>query len=66
MPVDALGVDAPVVEVGDGVWVDARRERERWPDDAVFALGDEFGFPFQAVDLPGAEEEGGDGDDGCA
>lgn len=65
MAVDTFRVNAPVVKVGDGVWVDARWERERGADDAVFAFGDELGFPFEAVDLPGTEEEGGDGDDGC-
>jgi hypothetical protein len=64
VPEPARHVHAPVVEVGDGVRVDARRQRERRPQNAVFALGDEVGLPPEPLDLPGAEDEGRYGDDG--
>jgi hypothetical protein len=64
VPEPARHVHAPVVEVGDGVRVDARWEGEGRPQDAVFALGDEVRFPFEALDLPRAEDEGRYGDDG--
>ena len=59
------GDDAAEVEVVDGRRVDARRQGERVADEAVFEFGDELGLPAQALDLPGAEGEGGDGDDCC-
>lgn len=64
MPEPAGRVHAAVVKVGDGVRVDARGKGEGRADQAVFAFGDEVGLPFEALNLPGAEEEGGYGDDG--
>jgi hypothetical protein len=64
VPEPARHVDAAIVELGDGVRVDARREGEGRADEAVFAFGNQVGLPLQALDLPGAEKEGGYGDDG--
>lgn len=60
----AAGDDAAVVEVVNRGGVDVRREGEGVADEAVFEFGDELGLPAEALDLPGAEDEGGDGDDG--
>lgn len=61
----AGGGDAAVVEVRDGGGVDARREGEGVADEAVLELGEEVGLPLEALDLPGAEGEGRDWDEGC-
>ena len=60
----ACHCDAAEVEVCDCVGVDVGRQGQRWADDAVFGFGDQVGFPAETVDLPGAEEESGYGDDG--
>lgn len=59
----ARGVDAAVVEVGDGGRVDARRQRQRRLDQPVLEARDQVGLPAQALDLPCPEGEGGDGDE---
>lgn len=41
------------------------REGEGVADEAVLELGEEVRLPLEALDLPGAEDEGGDGDEGC-
>lgn len=53
------------VEVVDGRGVDVRREGERLADEAVLELCDELRLPAKALDLPCAEGEGRDGDEGC-
>lgn len=60
----ARGVDAAVVKVRDGVRVDLGREREGVADEAVFEFGNEVRLPAEALDLPCAEGEGCDGDQG--
>lgn len=65
MPQAAAREDAAVVEGGDGVRVDARREGQRRLDEAVFEQRDELRFPAQSLHLPGSEAEGSDGDEGC-
>jgi hypothetical protein len=59
----AAGDDASEIEVVDGGRVDSGREGEGVADETVLEFGDEFGFPAEALDLPCAEGEGGDGDD---
>ena len=61
----AVNVDSSKIEIGEGFMVDARRKGERRPDYAVFAFCDQVGFPFESLDLPGTEEEGGYRDDSC-
>jgi len=54
----------PEIKVVNRVRVDVRRQRQRVADEAVFELGDEVALPAQALDLPRAEGESCDGDDG--
>lgn len=60
----AGGEDTAVVKVVDGGRIDLRREGQGVADEAVFELGDEVGLPAQALDLPCAEGECCDGDEG--
>lgn len=60
----ALGADAAVVKLVDGGGVDVRRQRQRLAHQAVLELGHQRRLPAQALDLPGAEGEGSDGDEG--
>lgn len=64
MPKPPLANDSAVVEVAYGLRVDAHGKRKWLSHDAVLAFRDEIRLPLQALDLPGAEEEGCDGDDG--
>lgn len=59
----ARRVDTAVVEVGDGVRVDARRQRQRRLDQPVLQACDQVRLPAQSLHLPGSEREGGDGDE---
>lgn len=61
----ARGEDAAEVEVADYGRVDVWRQGEGIADETVFGFGDEAGFPAEALDLPCAEDEGGDGHEGC-
>lgn len=61
----AAGDDAAVVEVMDGRGVDIWWEGEGVADEAVLKFSDELSFPAESLDLPGAEGEGRDRDDGC-
>lgn len=53
-----------VIKVAYGLRVDARWERKWLSHNAVFAFGDEVRLPLQTLDLPRAQEEGCDGDNG--
>lgn len=64
MPKPSPTHDPAVVKVAYGVRVDARWERKWLSHNAILAFGDEVRLPLQALDLPGAEEEGCYGDDG--
>lgn len=61
----ARGEDPAEVEVADYGGVDVWRQGEGVADEAVFGFGDEAAFPAEALDLPCAEDEGGDGHEGC-
>lgn len=61
----AGGEDAAEVELADYGRVDVWRQGEGIADETVFRFGDEAGFPAEALDLPCAEDEGGDGHEGC-
>lgn len=60
----ARGVDAAVVEIVDGGRVDGRRQRKGVSNKTVLKLGNELRLPSEALDLPCAQEEGRNGDDG--
>lgn len=55
-------VDAAIVKVVNGGRIDGGRQRKRVAHQAVFKLGDELRLPAEPLDLPGAQGEGGDGD----
>lgn len=61
----AGGDDAAVVKVVDRGRVNVRRQREGVAHETVLKLGNEVRLPPQALDLPGAEGKGCDGDEGC-
>ena len=61
----AGGEHSAVVKVVNGRGVDGWREGERLTDEAVLELGDELRLPAEALDLPCAQNEGCDGDEGC-
>ena len=64
MPVVPRRPHSPEVEVGNGVGVYPRGQRQRRPDYSVLALGDQVRLPLETLDLPCAENESGNGYDG--
>jgi hypothetical protein len=58
------GVDPTIVKFRDNLRVNLRRQRERRLDQTVFVLGNQFGFPIEALNLPCAEGERDDRDQG--
>lgn len=62
--VTPLRPHAAVVKLVHDIGVDARRQWERIPHEAVLELGQEVRLPAQAVHLPCPQREGRHGDDG--